>query len=117
MPELLAGYSVVVGQLRLGIMGVLELEALASGRPLIMHFDAKTYAEESYYREMPPITTVADPRATAEAIIHLTAETSDAPRIAARSRTWATQYHSAATVAMLYRDAYEQRVLGRGVVA
>src|SRR5439155_8549334 len=36
MPRVMSRASVVVGRLRLGSLGITELEAMASGRPLIL---------------------------------------------------------------------------------
>jgi glycosyltransferase involved in cell wall biosynthesis len=112
MPKVFANYSVIVGQLGLGCLGLTELEAMASGRPLIANLSEPLVDSESYYRENPPVQACSSAAEVVTGVKRLFADPDLAFALGAQGREWARRYHSGRRVAMLYADAYRDLVEG-----
>jgi glycosyltransferase involved in cell wall biosynthesis len=110
MPRVLSMYSVIVGQLGLGCLGLTELEALAAGRPLIANLSESLVDSESYYRENPPVEVCQDAAAIANGVKRLVGDPDFAFALGAEGREWARRYHSADRVAALYAKSYRELV-------
>lgn len=72
------------------VIGVVELEGLASGRPVIAGFDSRRYPDD--YR--PPIISLYDPRRIAEQTALLLQDSTLRRKVADRSRAWVNTEHS-----------------------
>ncbi len=106
MPQLLSSADVVVGRLRIGSLGVTELEAMATGRPLVSQIPDSLAKLEPYYREEPPIASCWTEEQVVESILALLDDHTKAQTLAERGRDWTARYHSAAAVAAQYYGEY-----------
>ncbi len=104
--SMIAEASVVVGQLRYGILGNLELETMAAARPLLMRLNKSLYQGEPYYISDPPVISCETPRQVVGEVLRLVGNRSECESIGVASSKWTKQYHSARTVANLYRSRY-----------
>ncbi len=114
MPDVIGRSTVVVGQLELGILGITELEALASARPLISYIESPLPTLEQHYAEGPPVFSGRQPNEVVEAVRHLVNHPGDASEAGQIGRSWAAQYHSCQVVAHRYRQAYLALLRKRG---
>lgn len=94
LPGVIARHRVIIGQVHEGAVGMVELEALACGRPVISRF---TYHEA--YAEPPPFVDAANGREIADAAVRLLDDPAEAARVGAAGRAWVVQNHNAATIA------------------
>jgi glycosyltransferase involved in cell wall biosynthesis len=106
MPQALGRHRVAVGQVRGGALGQLELEAMASGTPVVAGFrfpDA--------YDVMPPIEQARTADDVATAIQGLLDDPERRARLARDGRTWVVAHHAAAIIAArldaLYRGVLD----------
>lgn len=112
MPELIGDHRVALGQFRLGILSQVELEALASGVPVVTAF-----AHPEAYEEQPPIVHAQEP---AEIAARLAALLDDEPRrsaLAAAGRSWVIANHDLDLVARRLYEAYGRAGLLAGARA
>jgi glycosyltransferase involved in cell wall biosynthesis len=103
MPELLAGYDVVVGQFGLGILSMSELEAMACGRPLVGYF---RYPE--VYDEPPPLLSTRDPVQAAEMLVKLIENPQLRKETGDKGRAWVERHHDRIEVARLVEHHYRE---------
>ena len=94
LAALFSRHRVIVGQVHQGAIGMVELEALACGRPVVCHF---TYNDA--YDEAPPFVQAANAEDVATAVVALLDNPTDAARIAAAGPPWVARYHNAAVIA------------------
>jgi glycosyltransferase involved in cell wall biosynthesis len=94
LPTLMARHRVIVGQVHQGAVGMVELEALACGRPVVTWF---TYNDS--YPEPPPFVQALRGEEIATAIRRLLDDPAEAARIGAASREWVVRHHNAGTIA------------------
>ena len=106
MPALLSSYDIVVGQFKLGIVSMSELEAMACGRPVVSHFN---YPE--VYDEPPPIFSTRDAEEGAEILARLVEDEQMRREAGERGRAWVEGHHDYAKVAQLVEGHYRE-VLG-----
>jgi glycosyltransferase involved in cell wall biosynthesis len=106
MSQLFAGASVIIGRLRLGSLGITELEAMASGRPLIANLEGHHQEVEQYYDNDPPLISCATHERVVDSILRCIKEESFARDIGSRAREWILRYHSAPVIADLYKAEY-----------
>lgn len=66
LPSTLSMYPLILGQFRLGVLGLSELEAMACGRPVATFLNGRF--RKSYGRP-PPVLNITNPRSLAETII------------------------------------------------
>ena len=91
---LMARHRVIVGQVYQGAVGMVELESLACGRPVVSWF---TY--EDAYAEPPPFVDAHTGPEIAAAIRRMIAAPAEAARIGEASRDWVVANHNADTIA------------------
>ena len=97
----LSEFDVVIGQMRQGILSLMEIETLAAGRPLISAIDWSLYADDP-----PPAVDASDPDAIVAAVERLAAEPSQLTRLSSEGREWALRNHSYAHHLELLESAY-----------
>jgi glycosyltransferase involved in cell wall biosynthesis len=108
MPAVMARARVVVGRFRLGSLGITELEAMASGRPLIVEQEVPLRGLTDYYRSSPPVISCANAGEIADAVEECLTNEPLAREIGIKERDWALQYHSPGIVAELYAQEYRE---------
>ncbi len=106
MPQMLSRASVIVGRLGLGSLGVTELEAMASCRPLVAYQKGSIRELEPYYRVDPPIVSCNSAEQVVEAVRACLENPAMACELGEKGRAWARRHHSPAVVAGLYEDEY-----------
>jgi glycosyltransferase involved in cell wall biosynthesis len=90
LPQLIGRHRVVIGQVHDGAVGMVELEALACGRPVITWF---TYDE--VYDEPPPFVKARSGPEITEAVLHLLDAPSESEELGIAGREWVLRHHSA----------------------
>ena len=108
MPHLMMKASVVIGRLRLGSLGITELEAMASGRPLIVQQHGSVQGRDGYYESDPPVISCSTPLEVADAVQECLTNESFARDIGSRARQWALKYHAPGVVADQYVREYRE---------
>ena len=86
--EFLAEFDVVIGQMRQGVLGLMEIEALAVGRPVIAAVDASLYTDDP-----PPVVNASNPDEIVAAARRLKDHPEDLADLARRSHEWAVRNH------------------------
>jgi glycosyltransferase involved in cell wall biosynthesis len=89
VPRLLDGFDAVIGQMRLGILSLSELESMARGRVVFMHLDRSLYVDDP-----PPVVDVADAGALVAAVRRLQKDPDEMSRLAHAGRDWVSRHHS-----------------------
>jgi glycosyltransferase involved in cell wall biosynthesis len=88
LPGLINQHGVVVGQVRIGSVGMAELEAMACGRPVVTWFN-----DLAAYPEPPPYVTAVDHVDIAHAIASLVDQPEMRDLLGARGRDWVIENH------------------------
>ncbi len=86
--EFLAGFDLVIGQMEQGTLGLSEIEAMETGRPVITGIDRTLYPDDP-----PPVEPASGAPAIVEAAERLRANPSTLSRIASEGRAWAERNH------------------------
>ena len=97
----LAGFDVVIGQMRQGILSLMEIEALAAGRPVITAIDRGLYPNDP-----PPVIQASGPDEIVAAVERLRGQPRELVRISRDSRDWAVRNHGYAHHLALLEAAY-----------
>jgi len=92
---------VVVGQLRLGILSMSELEGMACGKPVVGEF---RYPDT--YDKAPPILTGDAPEECAAQVMRLLDSATLRASVGERSREWVVEHHDYRQVARLIEGYY-----------
>jgi glycosyltransferase involved in cell wall biosynthesis len=101
MPELIGRYDILLGQFRLGILSMMELEAMACGKPLVTYFK---YPE--VYDEPPPVFSTADPDDGAAIVSSLLGDATQRREAGERGRAWVESNHHFVAVARKLESDY-----------
>jgi glycosyltransferase involved in cell wall biosynthesis len=101
IPEFLAGFDVVVGQMRQGSLGLMEIEALAAGRPLITGIDWSQYPDDP-----PPVIAASGPEGVAAAVERLRSAPGQLAELSLNGRRWAIRNHGFSHHLELLESAY-----------
>ena len=94
LAALMTRHRVIIGQVYEGAVGMVELEALACGRPVISRF---TYGD--VYDEPPPFVSASNATEIADAAVRLLEDPAEATRIGTASRRWVELNHNADIIA------------------
>ena len=99
--EFLARFDVVIGQMRQGSLGLMEIEALAAGRPVIMGIDWSQYPEDP-----PPVIAASGEEAVISAVERLQSAPEHLAELSLNSRRWAIRNHGFSHHLELLEAAY-----------
>lgn len=114
LPGLMARHRVLIGQVHEGAIGMVELEGMACGRPVIASFRfADVYGVEA------PVVHAETPEAIAAAVEQLLDDRALAEAVGAASRRWVEEHHDAARIAERVEGWHRARIdrrPGRGSV-
>ncbi|MGE3076575.1 MAG: glycosyltransferase family 4 protein [Dehalococcoidia bacterium] len=94
LAELMSRHRVIIGQVHEGAVGMVELEALACGRPVVSRFTYNTA-----YEEPPPFVNASNAVEIAEAAISLLEDPAESAKLGAAGRAWVERNHNAAIIA------------------
>lgn len=94
-------FDVVIGQMRQGILSLMEIEALAAGRPLVTAVNWDLYREDP-----PPVVHAATPGEIVSAVESMSADHSELARLSREGREWAVRNHSYARHLQLLEATY-----------
>lgn len=103
LPTLFRRHRVTLGQLRVGAIGNFELEALATGLPVVADFRFP-----SAYDIPPPVLPAGPPGDMAERIRQLLGDETARLALAARGPAWVAEHHAAAVIAALLIEDYRR---------
>lgn len=94
-------FDLVIGQMRQGILSLMEIEALAAGRPVV------TGINRDFYRaDPPPVLDAADPPAIVAAVESARSQPERLAQLSQEGRDWALRNHSYAHHLQLLQAAY-----------
>lgn len=94
LPALMARHRIIIGQVHQGAVGMVELEAMACGRPVIAYF---TY--DAAYDEPPPFVNAHSGPEIAAAVARLLDDAAERERLSDEGRGWVERNHNAAHIA------------------
>jgi len=98
---LLRQFDVVIGQMRQGVLGLMDIEALAAGRPLIAALDANMYPEDP-----PPVIAASGADEVISAVESLRNHPDELAELSRKGREWAFRNHGLAHHLKLLEAAY-----------
>lgn len=110
LPAIINEHAVVLGQTRLGIAGMAELEAMACGRPVVAWFNMG-----AAYTEEPPFFTPETPEGIAQAALNLLDEPEKRDNVGERGRDWVIRHHRRDRIAARVEDVARALVDGKPV--
>ena len=97
----LNGFDVVIGQMRQGILSLMEIEGLATGRPVITAIDWSLYPTDP-----PPVIAASTADEIAEAVEDLRSHPERLAEISRLGREWALRNHSFSHHLQLLESTY-----------
>ncbi|HDP70241.1 MAG TPA: glycosyltransferase [Actinobacteria bacterium] len=102
MPKIINSYDIIIGQLEIGAIGMSELEALASGKPVICNF---IYG--NIYKESPPFLLAKDAKDIKNHIETLIRKRGLIKKIGDKGRDWVVKNHGQETIVKELLKIYE----------
>jgi len=97
----LQSFDLVIGQMKQGILGLSEIEALAAGRPLVTGVDNTLYREDP-----PPLLAVGNAEDIVAAITGVQRDSAELARLSVTGREWARRNHGFARHLELLESSY-----------
>jgi glycosyltransferase involved in cell wall biosynthesis len=99
--EFLEEFDLVVGQMEQGALGLSELEAMATGRPLISGIDRNMYQGDK-----PPVVSAYDPDELVEQVARLKDDSRRLENLSREGRAWVRRNHGCERHLQLLESAY-----------
>jgi glycosyltransferase involved in cell wall biosynthesis len=96
-----SGFDAVIGQQRQGVLGLMEIETLAAGRPVITAVDGRLYPEDP-----PPVIQASGPDEIVAAVEKLRARPEVLADLVAEGKSWALRNHGYGHHLELLQKAY-----------
>jgi glycosyltransferase involved in cell wall biosynthesis len=94
-------FDVVIGQMRQGILSLMEIEALAAGRPLITGINWDLYRADP-----PPVAHATTAREIVESVQRLQSDPDELVRLSREGREWVVRNHGYPHHLQLLEQAY-----------
>ena len=110
MVEYYRAADIVLDQFNIGTFGLTTPEAMACGKPVVLHFNPKVHTW--CFTEMPPVLQAQTPEEIYEQVRRLIIDPELRRQIGEKSREWVIQHHGWEKVANLHIELY-QRILSR----
>jgi glycosyltransferase involved in cell wall biosynthesis len=104
--DCLGACDVVADQFTYGFYGISALEAMAVGRPVLVHLDP--HGLKKFGVEPPPVVSVHTEEEICDALGRLADDRSGAEAIGAQAREWMIRYHGWEPVVDRYLDLYRE---------
>ncbi|MFV0308389.1 MAG: glycosyltransferase family 4 protein [Desertimonas sp.] len=104
MAELVGGHDVVIGQQRIGALGLSELEAMACGRPVVVALRPEWYPPDLPVVGVPP----GDAEAVADAVDTMIADVTARQQLGQAARSFVEQHHDIDVIAAQLIEIYRQ---------
>ncbi len=101
VPSLIDGFDAVIGQMKLGILSLSELEAMARGRIVFMRLDQSLYADDP-----PPVVNVGGGEDLEAAILRLQKDPAEIARLSKAGREWVARRHGLESYLTVLRRGY-----------
>jgi glycosyltransferase involved in cell wall biosynthesis len=103
-----AAADVVIDQLRVGWYGMLAIESMALGKPVVVHLDEQAAAEteEAFGLELPLVR--ADEHSLEVVLAGLIEKRAELPELGLRSREYVERVHAYDAVARRVLEIYER---------
>jgi glycosyltransferase involved in cell wall biosynthesis len=99
--SLIDGFDAVIGQMKLGILSLSELEAMARGRIVFMRLDQSLYADDP-----PPVVTIDGGDDLVAAIRRLQNDPGEIARLSGAGREWVARRHGLESYLEVLREGY-----------
>jgi glycosyltransferase involved in cell wall biosynthesis len=109
MPALINKHDIVIGQFKLGIMSMSELESMACGKPVVSYFK---YPE--FYDEPPPLYSAQDASAAMDYLVALCENPQMRKETGERGREWVVERHDFRKSAKTLIKEYETYATSQG---
>lgn len=100
--SLLERFDAVIGQMRSGVLGLSELEAMARGRVVFMNVDESLYGDDP-----PPVISVSKGTALVAAVRRLHQNPDEMVRLGNAGREWVLRHHGHDGYLRMLRRVYE----------
>ena len=102
MPTLYHNHDLVIGQFKIGSLGMVELESLACGKPVICY-----YVKNQYDTSPPPVINAQSTTQITESIAYLSQNPAEILVLGQRGRQWITETHDYRLVAYQLAEIYK----------
>lgn len=103
MPALYQAHNLIVGQFKIGSLGMAELESMACEKPVICH-----YARDRWHTTPPPVINTQSATQITENIIHLLKDPSEMRALGQKGRNWVMTTHDYRLIAQRLAEVYTQ---------
>ena len=101
VPALIDRFDAVIGQMKLGILSLSELEAMARGRIVFMRLDRELYPDDP-----PPVIDVHGGEELLEAVRRMQSDPGEMRRISDAGREWVARHHGLEGYFKILRRGY-----------
>ena len=101
--SLIDGFDAVIGQMKLGILSLSELEAMARGRIVFMRLDQSLYADDP-----PPVVDVKSGDELVAAVERLQNDSDEVARLSNAGREWVARRHGLESYFKVLREGYSE---------
>lgn len=105
IPELINRYPIVLGQFKLGILSVSELEAMSCGKPVIAYWNREY---DTLYSEPCSVLSCKSSTDVVKTIQILVNGEVDAQNLGVKSREWVQEHHALSVVTDKLIDIYKR---------
>jgi len=103
MPNLYHAHDLIIGQFKIGSLGMVELEGMACGKPVICH-----YVDNELYTSSPPILNAQSAAQITEKIAYLLKNRAEIDTLGQKGRSWVLETHDYRLIASHLVALYQQ---------
>lgn len=103
VPALLDRFEAVIGQMKLGILSLSELEGMARGRVVMMRLDRSLYPNDP-----PPVVQVDDAASLVSAVHSLRQNPDEVTRLSVAGRDWIARHHTSESHLSVLKAVFRQ---------